>query len=106
MKAVIFRQHGGAEVLEYVEDAPEPRIRANEVLVEVRACALNHLDVWARKGLPGIEIPLPHILGNDIAGVVREVGEVVDWVRAGDEVLLQPGVSCGHCAECLRGFDN
>ena len=106
MKAVIFRQHGGAEVLEYVEDAPEPRVRANEVLVEVRACALNHLDVWARKGLPGIEIPLPHILGNDIAGVVAEVGEVVDWVRAGDEVLLQPGVSCGHCAECLRGLDN
>ncbi|HEY1403674.1 MAG TPA: alcohol dehydrogenase catalytic domain-containing protein, partial [Pyrinomonadaceae bacterium] len=102
MKATIFRQHGGAEVLEYA-DVDEPRIRANEVLVEVRACALNHLDVWARKGLPGIEIPLPHILGNDIAGVVREAGEVVDWVKPGDEVLLQPGVSCGHCAECLRG---
>jgi NADPH:quinone reductase-like Zn-dependent oxidoreductase len=67
---------------------------------------LNHLDVWTRKGLPGIEIPLPHILGNDIAGVVREAGEVVDWVKPGDEVLLQPGVSCGHCAECLRGRDN
>ncbi|HEY0082533.1 MAG TPA: zinc-binding dehydrogenase [Pyrinomonadaceae bacterium] len=105
MKATIFRQHGGAEVLEYA-DVDEPRIRANEVLVEVRACALNHLDVWTRKGLPGIEIPLPHILGNDIAGVVREVGEVVDWVRPGDEVLLQPGVSCGHCADCLRGRDN
>ena len=105
MKATIFRQHGGAEVLEYA-DVDEPRIRANEVLVEVRACALNHLDVWTRKGLPGIEIPLPHILGNDIAGIVREAGEVVDWVRPGDEVLLQPGVSCGHCAECLRGADN
>ncbi|HZH92402.1 MAG TPA: zinc-binding dehydrogenase [Pyrinomonadaceae bacterium] len=105
MKATIFRQHGGAEVLEYA-DVDEPRIRANEVLVEVRACALNHLDVWARKGLPGIEIPLPHILGNDIAGVVREAGEVVDWVKPGDEVLLHPGVSCGHCAECLRGTDN
>ncbi len=105
MKATIFRQHGGAEVLEYT-DADAPRIRANEVLVEVRACALNHLDVWTRKGMPGIEIPLPHILGNDIAGVVREAGEVVDWVRPGDEVLLQPGVSCGHCAECLRGADN
>jgi NADPH:quinone reductase-like Zn-dependent oxidoreductase len=105
MKATIFRQHGGAEVLEYA-DVDEPRIRANEVLVEVRACALNHLDVWTRKGLPGIEIPLPHILGNDIAGVVREAGEVVDWVRPGDEVLLQPGVSCGHCAECLGGRDN
>jgi NADPH:quinone reductase-like Zn-dependent oxidoreductase len=72
----------------------------------VRACALNHLDVWARKGLPGIEIKMPHILGNDIAGVVREAGEVVTWVRAGDEVMLQPGISCGHCVDCLRGQDN
>jgi NADPH:quinone reductase-like Zn-dependent oxidoreductase len=105
MKATVFREHGGPEVLEYT-DAPEPRMKANEVLVEVRACALNHLDVWARRGLPGIEIPLPHILGNDIAGVVREAGELVTWVRAGDEVMLQPGVSCGHCIECLRGADN
>jgi NADPH:quinone reductase-like Zn-dependent oxidoreductase len=105
MKAVAFKKHGGPEVLEY-GDAPEPEIKANEVLIEVRACALNHLDVWARKGLPGIEIKLPHILGNDIAGVVREAGELVTWVRAGDEVMLQPGVSCGHCIECLRGQDN
>ena len=105
MRAVVFHEHGGPEVLRY-EERPDPKIRAGEVLVEVRACALNHLDVWARAGLPGIEIPLPHILGNDIAGVVREAGEVVDWVRPGDEVLLQPGVSCGHCRECLRGADN
>ncbi|HVF55142.1 MAG TPA: zinc-binding dehydrogenase [Pyrinomonadaceae bacterium] len=105
MKAVVFNEHGGPEVLHY-EERPDPSIRANEVLVEVRACALNHLDVWARGGLPGIEIPLPHILGNDIAGVVREVGEVAGWVKPGDEVLLQPGVSCGHCRECLRGADN
>jgi NADPH:quinone reductase-like Zn-dependent oxidoreductase len=105
MKAVVFHEHGGPEVLRY-EERPEPRMRADEVLVEVRACALNHLDVWARGGLPGIEFPLPHILGNDIAGVVRAVGEVVDWVSVGDEVLLQPGVSCGHCRECLRGADN
>ena len=105
MKAVVFHEHGGPEVLSY-EERPEPRIRANEVLVEVRACALNHLDVWVRQGLPGIEIPLPHILGNDVAGVVRERGELVDWVSPGEEVLLQPGVSCGHCRECLRGADN
>ena len=105
MKAVFFKEHGGPEVLEY-GDAPEPKAKANEVLVEVRACALNHLDVWARRGLPGIDIPLPHILGNDIAGVVREAGELVTWVQAGDEVMLQPGVSCGHCIECLRGADN
>ncbi len=102
---MIFKRHGGPEVLEYA-DAPDPTIRANEVLVEVKACALNHLDIWARQGLPGIDIALPHILGNDIAGVVREVGELVSWVQAGDEVMLQPGVSCGHCAECLAGRDN
>jgi NADPH:quinone reductase-like Zn-dependent oxidoreductase len=62
--------------------------------------------VWARGGLPGIEIPMPHILGNDIAGVVLEAGELVTWVRSGDEVMLQPGVSCGHCLECLSGRDN
>lgn len=105
MKAVIFNQHGGPEVLEYA-NAPDPTIKANEVLVEVKACALNHLDVWARSGLPGIQIPLPHILGNDVAGVVREVGELVSWVRVDDEVMLQPGVSCGHCLECLSGRDN
>jgi NADPH:quinone reductase-like Zn-dependent oxidoreductase len=105
MKAVIFEQHGGPEVLKLTE-VPDPKIKANEVLVEVRACALNHLDVWVRNGLPGIKIPLPHILGDDIAGVVREVGELVTWVNAGDEVMIQPGVSCGHCAECLAGRDN
>ncbi len=105
MKAVVFKEHGGPEVLQHVETV-DPQIKANEVLIEVRACALNHLDVWARKGLPGITIPLPHILGNDIAGVVREAGELVTWVKAGDEVLLQPGVSCGHCIDCLRGQDN
>lgn len=105
MKAVIFEEHGGPEVLR-IADIPEPTIKANEVLIEVRACALNHLDVWARGGLPGIQIPLPHILGNDIAGVVRDVGELVHWVSPGEEVILHPGVSCGHCFECLSGRDN
>ena len=105
MKAIIFKQHGGPEVLEHAEVA-EPTTLANEVLVEVKACALNHLDIFVRGGLPGIKIPLPHILGNDIAGVVRDVGPLVGWVKPGDEVMVQPGVSCGHCAECLRGQDN
>jgi NADPH:quinone reductase-like Zn-dependent oxidoreductase len=105
MKAVIFEAHGGPDVLK-LGDVPDPQIRSHEVLVEVRACALNHLDVWARNGLPGIKIPLPHILGNDIAGLVREVGELVTWVKVGDEVMLQPGVSCGHCAQCLDGRDH
>lgn len=105
MKAVVFRKHGGPDVLEYT-DVPAPTIRPNEVLVQVKACALNHLDVFVRGGMPGIEIALPHILGNDVAGIVREVGELVTWVQPNDEVLLQPGLSCGHCAECLRGEDN
>lgn len=105
MKAVIFSEHGGPDVLNFTEVA-DPQIKANEVLVEVRACALNHLDVWVRGGLPGIKIPLPHILGNDVAGVVREAGELVTWVNAGDEVMIQPGLSCGHCPECLAGRDN
>jgi len=85
---------------------PEPQMRANEVLVEVKACALNHLDIFVRNGLPGIEIALPHIPGNDIAGVVKDVGSLVPWVKAGDEVMIQPGVSCGHCDACLSGRDN
>ena len=105
MKAVIFSQHGGPEVLKFAEVA-DPQIKADEVLVEVRACALNHLDMWVRGGLPGIKIPLPHILGDDVAGVVREVGELVTWTKPGDEVMVQPGVSCGHCVECLAGRDN
>jgi NADPH:quinone reductase-like Zn-dependent oxidoreductase len=105
MKAVIFSEHGGPEVLKFTEVA-DPQIKANEVLIEVRACALNHLDVWVRGGLPGIKIPLPHILGNDVTGVVREVGELVRWVIPGDEVMVQPGVSCGHCVECLSGRDS
>ena len=105
MKAVMFREHGGPEVLKHTS-VPDPEAGADEVLVEVRACALNHLDVFVRGGLPGITIPLPHILGNDVAGVIRRAGELVDWVQPGEEVILQPGVSCGHCAACLAGNDN
>jgi NADPH:quinone reductase-like Zn-dependent oxidoreductase len=105
MKAAIFRQHGGPEVLEYA-DVPDPRMRADEVLIQVKACALNHLDIFVRRGMPGIKIPLPHILGNDIAGVVRDVGELVTWAKPGDEVMVHPGVSCGHCEACLSGQDN
>ena len=105
MKAVVFNEHGGPDVLRFT-DVPEPSIKANEVLVEVRACALNHLDVWVRGGMPGITIPLPHILGNDVAGIVRKAGDLATWIQPGDEVMLQPGVSCGHCIKCLRGQDN
>jgi len=105
MKAIVFKRHGGPEVLEYT-DAPEPQIKANEILVRVRAVALNHLDLWVRRGLPGIEIPLPHIPGSDVAGEIATVGELVTRVKVGDKVLLAPGVSCGQCAACVGGADN
>lgn len=105
MKAIIFNRHGGPDVLEYSE-VPDPIIQEDEVLIEVKSCALNHLDVWVRNGLPRMEVKFPHILGSDIAGVVKEVGKLVSWVRLGEEVLLHPGVSCGHCNECLAGRDN
>jgi D-arabinose 1-dehydrogenase-like Zn-dependent alcohol dehydrogenase len=105
MKAILFRKHGGPEVLQYTE-APTPKIRANEVLVRVRACALNHLDLWVRAGLPGVPIPLPHIPGGDIAGEIAEIGADVTTVKVGQKVVLAPGVSCGKCAACLAGRDN
>jgi NADPH:quinone reductase-like Zn-dependent oxidoreductase len=105
MKAIIFSEHGGPEVLRYSE-VREPEIGANEVLVRVRACALNHLDLWVRRGMPGITIPMPHIPGSDIAGEVARVREKVSGVQPGERVLLSPGISCGHCVYCLRGDDN
>jgi len=105
MKAIVYSEYGGPDVLRYVE-VPEPQVGANEVLVRVRACALNHLDLWLRKGLPGVELPFPHIPGSDIAGEVARVGEKVSRVKAGDRVLLAPGISCGQCEQCLAGRDN
>jgi NADPH:quinone reductase-like Zn-dependent oxidoreductase len=103
MKAVRFHQHGGPEVLCY-EDVPEPQLAPGDVLVRVRACALNHLDIWGRRGLPNIRIPLPHITGSDIAGEV--IGSAAADVSIGRRVMLQPGISCGRCAACLSGRDN
>jgi NADPH:quinone reductase-like Zn-dependent oxidoreductase len=105
MKAIVFHQHGGAEVLQYT-DAPVPPPRANEVLVRVRSCALNHLDLWVRGGLPNVSIPLPHIPGSDVAGEIAQVGVEVTTAKVGQKVVLAPGVSCGKCAACLAGLDN
>lgn len=105
MKAVVFSEHGGPEVLRYTE-VPEPKIKATEVLVHVRACALNHLDLWVRRGLPGITFPMPHIPGSDIAGEVVRLGELVTHVKVGQHVVLAPGVSCGLCQHCVAGADN
>jgi NADPH:quinone reductase-like Zn-dependent oxidoreductase len=105
MKAVRFHQHGGLDVLKY-EDAPEPKIQANEVLVQVKTCALNHLDLWLRMGVRSWKLAMPHIVGSDAAGVVAEVGPLVTRVKAGDRVLLCPGISCGQCEACFKGLDS
>ncbi len=76
MKAIIFNAHGGPEVLKFT-DVPDPTIRPNEVLVRVKACALNHLDVWVRLGLPGVPIPLPHIPGSDVSGEIAQIGALL-----------------------------
>jgi NADPH:quinone reductase-like Zn-dependent oxidoreductase len=104
MHAVIFRQHGGPEVLEYT-DVPEPPIGIGQILVRVRACALNHLDIWVRQGIPAYRISLPHICGCDVAGMVERVGSGVERVTAGERVLLAPGLSCGQCERCQAGHD-
>jgi NADPH:quinone reductase-like Zn-dependent oxidoreductase len=105
MKAARIHQHGGPEVLVY-EDAPEPRLRPDQVLVRVRACALNHLDLFVRAGIPGRSFSMPHVLGSDIAGEIVEVGDLCERVKPGWRVLLSPGVSCRQCQQCLSGNDN
>jgi NADPH:quinone reductase-like Zn-dependent oxidoreductase len=105
MKAVRFREHGGCDVLRY-EDVPDPTPRPTDVLLRVKAVALNHLDVWLRKGLPGMSIPLPKIGGCDIAGEVVAVGDLCSRIAVGQRILVSPGISCGQCAACLRGDDN
>lgn len=108
MKAIVMRKTGGPEVLEMAE-MERPKPLAGEALVRVRACALNHLDVWTRKGQAGRAVPLPHILGNDIAGEIEEVGDGAgagDGIKPGQRVMLSPGTSCGRCHACLSGEDN
>jgi NADPH:quinone reductase-like Zn-dependent oxidoreductase len=105
MKAARIHEHGGPEVLR-IEDIPEPKLRADQVLVRVRACALNHLDLFVRAGIPGMKFKMPHILGSDIAGEIVEVGELCERVKPGWRVMLSPGTSCRQCEACLTGNDN
>ena len=105
MKAIRFDQHGGPEVLQPTE-IPEPKIGARDILVRVKACALNRLDLWVRMGIPGVKFPLPHTPGSDIAGEVAKTGSEVSRVQVGDSLVLCPGVSCNACDICAQGLDN
>ncbi|HET7712487.1 MAG TPA: zinc-binding dehydrogenase [Thermoanaerobaculia bacterium] len=104
MKAVVIREHGGLEKLE-IANYPDPLPRPGEALIRVRAVALNHLDLWLRRGVPGHKFPLPMIPGSEVAGVIEEVDENTAGWRIGDEVIVAPGFSCGTCIACLSGQD-
>jgi NADPH:quinone reductase-like Zn-dependent oxidoreductase len=102
MKAAYFDAHGGPDVL-VVGELPDPEPGPDDVIVEVEAAALNHLDLWVRRGLPGLNVALPHVGGSDFAGTISEVGRGVKEWRAGDRVTANPGLWCGECEWCLRG---
>jgi NADPH:quinone reductase-like Zn-dependent oxidoreductase len=104
VKALAFSEFGGADRLRW-RDVPDPKIGPRDVLVRVRACALNHLDVFVREGIPALRTPLPFWTGCDIAGDVAEVGSEVAGVRAGERVVVNPSLSCGRCEFCVQGED-
>ena len=105
MKALAFHEFGGPDKLKY-EDVPDPKIKPNEVLVRVRACALNHLDLFVREGIPALKTPLPFWTGCDIAGEVTEVGAEVQGVKPGTRVAVNPNLTCGRCEFCAQGEDS
>ncbi len=105
MRALYFAEHGGMEGL-VCGERPEPRPAPGQVTVRVVAAALNHLDLFVLRGMPGIPVPLPHVGGADGAGVVAALGEGVAGWSAGDEVVLNPGLWCGACEFCARGEES
>jgi D-arabinose 1-dehydrogenase-like Zn-dependent alcohol dehydrogenase len=104
VRAFQISRHGGPEALEWKE-LPRPEPLADEVLVRVRACALNRLDLWVRNGVEGHRFPLPLIPGSEVAGDVAAVGEAVTGIEPGRPTLVAPGVSCGRCESCVSGRD-
>lgn len=99
-----MEQFGGPENLK-LADLPDPKPGRGEVLLRVKACALNHLDIHVRNGIPAYKIKLPHVLGCDVAGVVEAVGEDVK-AKVGERFAVSPGRSCEACDFCLSGRDD
>lgn len=105
MKTILFQQHGGPEVLKY-EDFAMPQPGAQHVLVQIKAVAMNRVDIWTRRGYPGLKLEMPHILGSDGAGVIASVGEGVTAFNVGDRVVINSNLSDGTCEYCVAGQDN
>ncbi len=106
MRAIRIHQHGGPEVLKIDSDLPIPKPGPGEVLLQIKATAMNHMDIWVRQGMPGVKIPLPIILGCEGSGIIKECGAEIKNYSVGDEVILSPGTSCGRCEMCLSDQDN
>ncbi len=102
MKAAVIEQQGGAENIVY-RDWPDPQPGPGEVLVRVKACGLNHLDIFVRRGMPGLPVPMPFISGGDIAGIIEAVGDGVDGLKVGARVLLNPSTPAGMMGEEIQG---
>ncbi len=109
MKAVVFDEHGPVENL-YVAELPVPEPGPGQVRIKIAWAALNHLDLWTRRGMPGLNLTYPHIGGSDMAGTIDAVGEGVEGQASvpgiGDRVVVNAGVSCGHCVRCRAGEDS
>jgi NADPH:quinone reductase-like Zn-dependent oxidoreductase len=105
LKAILFHEHGGPEVLRY-EDFPTPEPGPGQVQVHLRVAALNRADLWVRNGWPGLKLDLPHISGSDGAGEISALGPGVDDLQLGERVVIDGNISCGHCDRCLAGEDN
>src|SRR5439155_1162230 len=106
LKVVVLPQYGGPEVLEFVQDYPDPVPGPDQVVVRMHAAALNHLDLFVREGIPTLKLTLPLILGSDGAGHIASVGSDVTDLEVGDRVVLNPGISCGRCEYCVKGDDS
>jgi NADPH:quinone reductase-like Zn-dependent oxidoreductase len=102
MKAAVIHEHGDPDVLQ-VEDMAEPKAGPGEVVLKVLCAGLNHLDIWVRKGRPGAKLQMPHVLGSDAVGVVASVGEGVENPKVGEQVIVNPALSCGSCEFCRGG---
>jgi NADPH:quinone reductase-like Zn-dependent oxidoreductase len=105
MKAILFHQHGGPEVLEYT-DFPTPEPKPGEALIKLKAASLNHVDITIRNGWPGLHLDFPHINGADGAGEVIALGKGINQVKVGDHVVINANLGCGKCEYCLSGWDN
>src|SRR5512147_1058680 len=105
MKAVLFHQHGGPEVLEYAE-FPTPQPKPGEALIHLHAAALNRMDVMVRNGWPGLKLEMPHINGADGAGEIVALGDGTGELEIGKHVVINANLGCGHCEDCLAGQDN